>query len=227
MRLPALKLRLRRGRSRGSATGACQARLRPGALRLCGEGGPGSKLIPSAGSRTAALLGSAEGPHGVLGSCHDLPSTPTCRQRAPTGCRRSTCRRSSRHLHALASGPDLLCARCTPVNERRKRARRALACMRGVLRAEPVWVETFTGLRMRQLEGLLRVVRERGGNGPGGGRPWCLPLADRVLLVAHRVLLVAVYYRTNLTTAAARAAVRRLAGDGVPCHPAAASPPRP
>ncbi|MDH6538060.1 hypothetical protein M2167_000562 [Streptomyces sp. SPB4] len=39
---------------------------------------------------------------------------------------------------------------------------------------------------------LLKVVRERGGNGPGGGRPWCLPLADRVLLVA-------VYFRTNLT----------------------------
>lgn len=39
---------------------------------------------------------------------------------------------------------------------------------------------------------LAEVVRERGGNGPGGGRPWCLPLADRELLVA-------VYYRTNLT----------------------------
>jgi hypothetical protein len=63
--------------------------------------------------------------------------------------------------------------------------------MRGVLRAEPLWVETFTGLRMRQFERLLKVVRERGGNGPGGGRPWCLPLADWVLLVA-------VYYRTNL-----------------------------
>lgn len=59
--------------------------------------------------------------------------------------------------------------------------------------SDPLWVETFTGLRMRQYEGLLRVVRERGGSGPGGGgRPWCLPLADRVLLVA-------VYYRTNLT----------------------------
>ncbi|MFC5150091.1 transposase family protein [Streptomyces aureoversilis] len=64
--------------------------------------------------------------------------------------------------------------------------------MAGVLRADRVWVETFTGLRLRQFEGLLQVVRERGGNGPGGGRPWCLPLADRVLLVA-------VYYRTNLT----------------------------
>lgn len=29
------------------------------------------------------------------------------------------------------------------------------------------------------------------GNGPGGGQPWCLSLPDRVLLVA-------VYYRTNL-----------------------------
>ncbi|MFE2992901.1 transposase family protein [Streptomyces sp. NPDC059262] len=64
--------------------------------------------------------------------------------------------------------------------------------MGGLLRAEPLWVETFTGLRMRQFERLLRVVRERSGNGPGGGRPWCLPLADRVLLVA-------VYHRTNLT----------------------------
>lgn len=64
--------------------------------------------------------------------------------------------------------------------------------MGGVLRAEPVWVETFMGLLVRQFEGLVRVVLERGGNWPGGGRPWCLPLADRILLVA-------VYYRTNLT----------------------------
>ncbi|WP_407549363.1 transposase family protein [Streptomyces sp. Pv4-95] len=64
--------------------------------------------------------------------------------------------------------------------------------MGGVLRAEALWVETFMGLRMRQFERLLKVVRERGGKGPGGGRPWSLPLADRVLLVA-------VYYRTNLT----------------------------
>ncbi|MFF8532406.1 transposase [Streptomyces sp. NPDC015532] len=64
--------------------------------------------------------------------------------------------------------------------------------MGGVLRADPLWVETFTGLRMDRFVRLVKVVRERGGNGPGGGRPWCLPLADRVLLVA-------VYYRTNLT----------------------------
>jgi hypothetical protein len=64
--------------------------------------------------------------------------------------------------------------------------------MAAVLRAERVWVETFTGLRMTQFSGLLRVVRERGGNGTLRGRPWSLPLAERVLMVA-------VYYRTNLT----------------------------
>jgi hypothetical protein len=45
---------------------------------------------------------------------------------------------------------------------------------------------------MRQSEGLVRAVGERGRNGPGGGRPWRLPQAERVLLVA-------VYFRTNLT----------------------------
>jgi hypothetical protein len=64
--------------------------------------------------------------------------------------------------------------------------------MAGVLRAERVWVETFTGLRVDQFGRLLRAVRERGGEGCGWGRPWRLPLAERVLLVA-------VYYRTNLT----------------------------
>ncbi|MCP2346436.1 hypothetical protein HD595_002558 [Nonomuraea roseoviolacea subsp. carminata] len=57
-------------------------------------------------------------------------------------------------------------------------------------------METFTGLRMSRFNRLLRVVRERGGEGPGRGRgrgrPWCLALPERVLLVA-------VYYRTNLT----------------------------
>ncbi|MEW2426361.1 transposase family protein [Streptomyces nigra] len=45
---------------------------------------------------------------------------------------------------------------------------------------------------MTQFSGLLKVVRERGGNGTLRGRPWSLPLAERVLIVA-------VYYRTNLT----------------------------
>ncbi|GAB2331444.1 hypothetical protein STREPTOSP366_65930 [Streptomyces variabilis] len=37
--------------------------------------------------------------------------------------------------------------------------------MVGVLRAERVWVETFTGLRLEQFERLLKAVRDRGGNG--------------------------------------------------------------
>lgn len=35
--------------------------------------------------------------------------------------------------------------------------------MGGMLRAEPLWVETFTGLRMGQFERLLKVVREQDG----------------------------------------------------------------
>lgn len=64
--------------------------------------------------------------------------------------------------------------------------------MGGVLRADPLGVETFTGLRTKQFERLLKVVWERGGGGPRIGRPWCLPLQERVLMVA-------VCYRTNLT----------------------------
>lgn len=74
--------------------------------------------------------------------------------------------------------------------------------MRGVLSAEPVWVETLTGLRMRHFEGLLRTVRKRSCNGPGSGRPWALPLSDRVLLVA-------VYYSQSPAIA-----FRRRAGRG-------------
>ncbi|CAM5288563.1 IS5/IS1182 family transposase [Streptomyces hirsutus] len=42
--------------------------------------------------------------------------------------------------------------------------------MDGVLRAERVWVETFTGLRGDQFGRLLKAVRERGGDGCGWGR---------------------------------------------------------
>ncbi len=73
----------------------------------------------------------------------------------------------------------------------------------------PLRVETFTGLRTWRFERRLKVVRERGGNGPGGGRPWCPPPADRVL-PGGRPLPREPHH------AAARAAVRRLAGDGRP-----------
>ncbi|MEU0390986.1 helix-turn-helix domain-containing protein, partial [Streptomyces chartreusis] len=65
--------------------------------------------------------------------------------------------------------------------------------MAGVLYAERVWVETFTRLHVTQFARLLKVVRERGGNGTLRGRPWPQPLAERVLMVA-------VHYRTNRTT---------------------------
>lgn len=54
------------------------------------------------------------------------------------------------------------------------------------------WVPVFTGLSVRQFRKLVRIVARRGGEQTGTGRRWGLPLADRVLLIA-------VYYRTNLT----------------------------
>ncbi|MET9418344.1 transposase [Streptomyces klenkii] len=57
------------------------------------------------------------------------------------------------------------------------------------------FVEVFTGLRPRQLQRLVRAVHRAGGQAlaPGRpGRPWPLSLEDRVLLVA-------VYCRTNLS----------------------------
>lgn len=56
----------------------------------------------------------------------------------------------------------------------------------------PEWVPVFTGLSVRQFGRLVRIVAGRGGEQTGTGRRWGLSLADRVLLVA-------VYYRTNLT----------------------------
>ncbi len=56
----------------------------------------------------------------------------------------------------------------------------------------PEWVPVFTGLSVRQFGKLVGIVRGRGGEQTGTGRRWGLTLADRVLLVA-------VYYRTNLT----------------------------
>jgi hypothetical protein len=62
-----------------------------------------------------------------------------------------------------------------------------------VIRADrSEWVPVFTGLSVRQFRVLVRVVVSRGGQQAGVGRPWGLSLTDRVLLTA-------VYYRTNLT----------------------------
>ncbi|GLY66827.1 hypothetical protein Atai01_34460 [Amycolatopsis taiwanensis] len=57
------------------------------------------------------------------------------------------------------------------------------------------WIVPFTGLQPGQFRKLVALVAQRGGEEIADGRPgrqWALPLADRVLLVAT-------YWRTNLT----------------------------
>jgi hypothetical protein len=58
--------------------------------------------------------------------------------------------------------------------------------------AQPQWIHPFTGLPPGQFRRPVRVVAGRGGAAIADGRPWRLDLADRVLLVAT-------YWRTNLT----------------------------
>lgn len=65
--------------------------------------------------------------------------------------------------------------------------------MTGVITAsEPSWIGPFTGLGPRQFSKLTTALRREGADPVRKGRPWSLPLEDRVLLVAT-------YWRTNLT----------------------------
>ncbi len=65
--------------------------------------------------------------------------------------------------------------------------------MAGVITAsEPSWISPFTGLSPRQFSKLISALRREGADPVRKGRPWSLPLEDRVLLVAA-------YWRTNLT----------------------------
>ncbi|WP_329364548.1 transposase [Streptomyces sp. NBC_00669] len=65
--------------------------------------------------------------------------------------------------------------------------------MSGVITAsEPSWIAPFAGLSPRQFSKLITVLRREGVDPVRKGRPWSLPLEDRVLLVAA-------YWRTNLT----------------------------
>ncbi|MDX3099043.1 transposase [Streptomyces sp. ME19-03-3] len=65
--------------------------------------------------------------------------------------------------------------------------------MAGVITAsEPSWIAPFTGLSPRVFDKLITMLRHEGADAPRAGRPWSLPLEDRVLLVAA-------YWRTNLT----------------------------
>jgi len=63
----------------------------------------------------------------------------------------------------------------------------------GVITAsEPSWLAPFTGLSPRDFRKLITSLRREGAERTRPGRPWSLPLEDRVLLVAA-------YWRTNLT----------------------------
>ncbi|MEV6583707.1 transposase [Streptomyces sp. NPDC051582] len=65
--------------------------------------------------------------------------------------------------------------------------------MAGVITAsEPSWIAPFTGLSPRSFGKSMTVVRREMPGQAHRGRPWSLPLEDRVLLVAA-------YWRTNLT----------------------------
>ncbi|OPF71575.1 IS5 family transposase [Streptomyces antioxidans] len=65
--------------------------------------------------------------------------------------------------------------------------------MSGVITAsEPSWIAPFTGLSPRQFSKLITALRSEGADPVRKGRPWSLPLEDRMLLVAA-------YWRTNLT----------------------------
>ncbi|QCD60338.1 transposase [Streptomyces hawaiiensis] len=58
--------------------------------------------------------------------------------------------------------------------------------------SEPSWIASFAGLSPRQFGKLVTALRREGADPVRRGRPWSLPLEDRVLLDA-------VYWRTNLT----------------------------
>ncbi|GAA3946364.1 hypothetical protein GCM10022244_61540 [Streptomyces gulbargensis] len=65
--------------------------------------------------------------------------------------------------------------------------------MAGVITAsEPSWVAPFTGLIPRQFGKPVAALCREGADPVRKGRPWSLPLEDRVLHVAA-------YWRTNLT----------------------------
>lgn len=65
--------------------------------------------------------------------------------------------------------------------------------MAGVITAsEPFWITLFSGLSPRSFRKLITVLRREGLDPVRQGRPWSLPLEDRVLLVTT-------YWRTYLT----------------------------
>lgn len=58
--------------------------------------------------------------------------------------------------------------------------------------SEPLWIGPFTAVAPRQFNRVVRALRRDGADVARRGRPWGISLEDRVLLVAA-------YWRTNLT----------------------------
>ncbi len=85
--------------------------------------------------------------------------------------------------------------------------------MTGVITAsEPSWIAPFAGLSARQFGKLIIALRRDGADPVHRGRSWSLLLEDRGLLVAA-------YWRTNLT-------LRQLAPlFGIPSRPPTTSSP--
>lgn len=68
-----------------------------------------------------------------------------------------------------------------------------IRCTAGAITtSEPSWTAPFTGLSPRQFGKLITALRREGADPVRKGRPWSLTLEDRALLVAA-------YWRTNLT----------------------------
>lgn len=88
---------------------------------------------------------------------------------------------------------------------------------------QPAELGPFVGLSPRSLKKLVTVLRREGADPVRMGRPWSLPLEDRVLLVSA-------YWRTNLTMRqlAPLFSILKSAADRINDHldPAPASRPR-
>lgn len=68
---------------------------------------------------------------------------------------------------------------------------------RVITASEPSWIAPFTGLSPRQFGKLITALRREGADPVRKGRPWSLPLEDRILLVAA-------YWRTKAVTGCPR-----------------------
>jgi hypothetical protein len=79
--------------------------------------------------------------------------------------------------------------------------------------SNPSWIAPFSGLSPRAFGKLVTVLRRQGADVVRKGRPWSLPLEDRALLVAA-------YWRTNLTMRqlAPRFGVSKSAADRIINH---------